>query len=185
MEFQAVSLQDERNADSVNSSHERRPAMVTPLSTEAVANWFILKSKEQAESMTAMKLQKLIYYAHGWCLALYNEPLVEDQVEAWTYGPVFPKVYHLAKYYGSEPITSPLNEIFSDPSFIPGSDPRIPLLEKIWEVYGGYSASQLSRMTHEVGAPWDKTIKDNPGRRGTDIPDKVLQEYFSQVRNQT
>jgi uncharacterized phage-associated protein len=133
--------------------------MASPLTIEAVANWFIKKANENGESLTAMKLQKLIYYAHGWCLALYNLPLVEDQVQAWTYGPVFPRIYHLAKAYGSEPIDSLLYSYLSTPSVVQDSDPRIPLLEKIWEVFGKYSASQLSRMTHEPGGPWDKVSK--------------------------
>lgn len=128
-----------------------------------------------------MKLQKLIYYAHGWCLALYNKPLVEDQVQAWTYGPVFPRVYHLAKTYGSEPIDSLLYGYLSEPSVVQGSDPRIPLLEKIWEVFGKYSASQLSRMTHEPGGPWDKISKSYPGRKGTTIPEDLLTEYFAKT----
>lgn len=151
------------------------------LTTEAVANWFITKAKESGESLTAMKLQKLIYYAHGWCLALYNVPLVEDQVQAWTYGPVFPRIYHLAKEYGSEPIDSLLYGYLSAPSIVQDSDPRIPLLEKIWEVFGKYSASQLSRMTHEPGGPWDKISKANPGRKGMAIPEDLLTKYFSKT----
>ena len=155
--------------------------MTSLLTTEAVANWFILKAKENGESITAMKLQKLIYYAHGWCLALYERPLVKDKVQAWTYGPVFPHIYHLAKAYGSEPIDSLLYGYRSPPSVVQDSDPRIPLLEKIWEVFGKYSASQLSRMTHELGGPWDRTRKDNPDRRGATIPEELLTEYFSET----
>lgn len=156
--------------------------MTPPLSSEAVGNWFINKAKENGTSITAMKLQKLIFYAHGWCLALYSTPLVEDQVEAWTYGPVFPHIYHLAKSYGSQPITSLLNDFFSEPSLVPAGDPRIPLLEKIWDVYGKYTALDLSEMTHEPGGPWDITVKNNPGRRGTDIPDTLLKDYFQSLR---
>jgi uncharacterized phage-associated protein len=159
--------------------------MTKPLSTEAVANWFINKAKEEGKSITAMKLQKLIYYAHGWCLGLYNTALVEDQVEAWTYGPVFPHVYHLAKTYGSRPISSLLSNIFAEPSLVAEGDPRIPLLEKIWETYSKYTALELSDMTHEPDGPWQKTILLNPGRRGTDIPDDVLRNYFQQLRQNT
>jgi uncharacterized phage-associated protein len=155
--------------------------MTSYLTTEAVANWFILKAKENGESITAMKLQKLIYYAHGWCLALYNVALVEDQVQAWIYGPVFPRLYHLAKAYGSEPIDSLLYGYLSAPSIVQDSDPRIPLLEKIWEVFGKYSASQLSRMTHEPDGPWDKISKSYPGRKRTTIPEDLLTDYFAKT----
>jgi uncharacterized phage-associated protein len=156
--------------------------MTAPLSTEVVANWFINKAKEEGISITAMKLQKLIYYAHGWCLGLYKTALVEDQAEAWTFGPVFPHVYHLAKSYGSRPISSLLSNIFDEPSLIAEGDPRIPLLEKIWKIYSKYTALELSDMTHEPGGPWHKTIQQNPGRLGTDIPDEELIIYFQNLR---
>jgi len=41
-----------------------------------------------------MKLQKLVYYAHGWHLALNNEPLIDEQVECWQYGPVISSLFH-------------------------------------------------------------------------------------------
>jgi len=52
-----------------------------------------------------MQLIKLVYIAHGWTLGLYNQPLIGKQVEAWTYGPVIPSVYHDFKHYGRDPIT--------------------------------------------------------------------------------
>jgi len=149
--------------------------MVQPLSSLAVANWFIEKARSGNQSITAMKLQKLIYYAQGWCLALYDEPLVSERVEAWQYGPVFPDVYHAAKGYGSGPITEPLEPYSIAFSFditdqnVPEGDPRISILEKIWNVYGKFSAYQLSSMTHIDGGPWQQTWLNNPGRRGTDI----------------
>jgi len=149
------------------------------LSTEAVANWFIKKVRENGHSITVMKLQRLVYYAHGWCLALYKTALVKDQVEAWAFGPVFPRIYHLAKQYGSQPITSPLSDSFTKPSLVAGDDPRVPLLEKIWEVYGRYTDSQLSRMANKPDGPWHRTMQLNPGRRGTNIPDSELINHFS------
>src|SRR5688500_5047510 len=37
-----------------------------------------------------VKLQKLLYYAQGWLLAWYREPLFTDAVEAWAWGPASP-----------------------------------------------------------------------------------------------
>jgi uncharacterized phage-associated protein len=155
--------------------------MNSPLSSESVANWFIERAHKAGDNITAMKLQKLLFYAHGWCLGLYGWPLVADQVEAWTYGPVFPRIYHLAKSYGSHPITSQLYDYFSELSQVPAGDPRVHLLEKIWELYGEYTAAQLSHMTHEPSGPWARIRRDNPGRKGTDIPDSLLREYFGRL----
>lgn len=152
--------------------------MADLLAPLAAANWFISKAKESGERVTAMKLQKLIYYAHGWCLALYGRPLVNEQVEALQYGPVFPSVYHSAKGYGSSPIDNLLETFFGDSPEIPRDDPRIPLFERIWEIYGKFTAYQLSNMTHETDTPWHVTWASCQGRKGTDIPDERLKLYF-------
>ena len=152
--------------------------MSPPLTTESVANWFIIKATESGERLTAMKLQKTIYYAHGWCLALYKVPLVTEYVQARIFGPIFPSIYDLSKKYGSNPIDSLLYEYASTPSLIQDSDPRIPLLERIWEVYGKYSATHLSMMVNEIDGPLSITLKNNLGRRGMNIPEDLLTEYF-------
>ena len=52
-----------------------------------------------------MHLQKLVYLAHGWTLAVTGDPLVEDRFEAWDYGPVIRKLYDALRSFGSGPIT--------------------------------------------------------------------------------
>ena len=54
--------------------------------------------------VSPMKLQKLVYFAHGWHLAIHNRPLVNEQVEAWKFGPVFSDLYHQIKSFGNEKI---------------------------------------------------------------------------------
>src|SRR5208282_4587731 len=66
----------------------------------AVANWFI----ENLSRVDPLKLQKLVYFAHGWHLALRDQPLIDELVEAWDYGPVVPSLYHQFKRYGNQSI---------------------------------------------------------------------------------
>ena len=51
-----------------------------------------------------MKLQKLAYYAHGWNLGLTGEPLLDEQIQAWSYGPVVFSVYKAFQEYGADEI---------------------------------------------------------------------------------
>ena len=54
------------------------------------------------------------------------------------------------------------------------------LIQRVWEVYGGYSAIQLSNMTHESGSPWWQ-VYSQPGckpPKGTDIPSDMIRDYF-------
>lgn len=53
-----------------------------------VADYFLNKaSKEEdgGEIISNLKLQKLVYYAQGFHLAMYNQPLYTESLEAWTH----------------------------------------------------------------------------------------------------
>ena len=87
--------------------------MKTDYSAMAIANYF-LKSYEE-KGIPPLKMQKLVYIAHGWHLALYKEPLVADEyAEAWEYGPVFPSLHHEFKYRGRLPIIEFATDICFD-----------------------------------------------------------------------
>lgn len=43
--------------------------------------------------MTAMKLQKLVYYAQAWSLVWDERPIFKGRIEAWANGPVAPELY--------------------------------------------------------------------------------------------
>jgi len=82
---------------------------MTPIySAFDIANYFLLKAQEAQEEdqelISNLKLQKLIYYAQGIHLASEGTPLFPDRIEAWTYGPVVPTLYHHYKTYGSSGI---------------------------------------------------------------------------------
>lgn len=56
--------------------------------TIAIANHFIMRRWRDGVHVSPMKLQKLVYFAPGWYLALFNKPLIDERVEAWKFGPV-------------------------------------------------------------------------------------------------
>lgn len=138
----------------------------SPHDSVAVANFFIQKSLDTGVEVTPMKLLKLVYIAHGWSLGLLNEPLIDEAVEAWTYGPVIPSLYHELKGYGRERVTKLVTNFewnnlihgFSTP-VIPEEDTRTrTLLENVWQAYGiSYSGLYLSAITHKPGTPWSLT----------------------------
>lgn len=159
-----------------------------PYSPLAIANYFLRKGHRAGRDIDPMKIQKLVYFAHGWSLAIYGKPLIDERVDAWAYGPVIPSLYHEFKRFGREPIRSPAFQVGPDGSPVPYSIPdndqeTHDLLNRIWEVYGGFSGIQLSNMTHEEGTPWDQVSKESGGRivRGTDIPEQVIKQYFERV----
>lgn len=58
-----------------------------------IANLFIDLANENEDSITNSSLNKLLYLAQGWSLALLDRPLFSDEIEAWEFGPVIPAIY--------------------------------------------------------------------------------------------
>jgi uncharacterized phage-associated protein len=136
-----------------------------------VAAYILELSKEDAEDgefelISHMKLQKLIYYCQGFHLALYGAPLFPEEIQAWTHGPVCPRLYHALKLYGASPIAAII-----DPDKLNLSDREKRLISMIYDSYGQYSASRLRQMTHKEG-PWDTA------QPGGQIPQDAMVRYF-------
>ncbi|WP_311245432.1 MULTISPECIES: type II toxin-antitoxin system antitoxin SocA domain-containing protein [unclassified Microbacterium] len=47
--------------------------------------------------VSTMKLQKLLYLAQGWSLAITGRPLFDAEFEAWPSGPVNREIFELLK----------------------------------------------------------------------------------------
>jgi len=54
---------------------------------------------ERAGQMSAMKLQKLVYYSQAWHLVWRSRPLFPETVEAWAKGPVVRELYNVHRGY--------------------------------------------------------------------------------------
>ncbi len=149
-------------------------------SARNIANAFIQIAKDREEFLTNMQVQKLVFFAHGWHLALTDAPLIEESIQAWNFGPVIVPLYNALKKYGNGVVTKPLMRI--DPETrqklefeVPSETPVLELLNKIWELYGHLTGGQLSSLTHMNDSPWSKTFKVN--QFGV-IPNEMIRDYF-------
>lgn len=127
--------------------------------------------------MTNLRLQKLLYYAQGWHLALLGEPLFSEEIQAWTHGPVVRPLYDKYKQYGWERI--PPAGHFSPTLF---KDDSRDVLDQVWETYGQFSAKHLENMTHRE-RPWLEAREgcvDHEGSSAT-ISRNVMRDYFRSV----
>jgi len=155
----------------------------------AIANYFIKKSLDTGEPITPMKLVKLVYLAHGWYLGLTGEPLISEGTQAWKYGPVIPSVYEEFKSYGGNPVTE-LAWLVSDSGQTykyPLTEPNLTVfLDKIWEVYRQFSATDLSDLTHQENSPWFDVWHKKGGSEkfGAIIPNDSIQLHYKQLAEQ-
>ncbi len=160
-------------------------------SAKAVANAFLDIAEANEKRVSPLKLQKLVYLAHGWNLAIQGQPLVDDEyAEAWQYGPVFPSLYHEFKDFGKSPVTSKASEFDMTEAFdynmyqpeIPEADKESwDLLDRIWEIYGQFSGLVLSDVTHRPNTPWHQIWNSSGGRRNADIPNEIIKSHYEDL----
>lgn len=121
-----------------------------------VANFFIdAAHKCDAEAMTNLRLQKLMYFAQAWCIVRNGQPLFDEPIKAWEYGPVVPPIYKKYRICGSNPIAG-TDDDFDYSAF---SEKELSVLIDVFVEYGKYTTSQLVSMTHKPGGAWSKTIQ--------------------------
>ncbi len=133
-----------------------------------VSKFFLkLSQPEIGDIITNLKLQKLLYYAQGFNLAINETPLFDEQIIAWEHGPVVESVYQEYKSFGSNALPQPddfnPNDIFLEN--------EIDLILEVNQVFGQFSAWKLRNMTHSE-SPWLSTIRNN------EITHEKLKEYF-------
>ncbi|MCH8046564.1 MAG: DUF4065 domain-containing protein [Planctomycetes bacterium] len=119
-------------------------------SAESVARYFIVLAASESEPdfLTHMRLQKLLYYAQGWSLALRDRPMFPERIEAWAHGPVVRDLYKEYADFGDVPIS--LDSINATTDL---TDDDMQFVRAVWDAYKGYSTTSLRAMSHSE-LPW-------------------------------
>ncbi|MEM6459235.1 MAG: type II toxin-antitoxin system antitoxin SocA domain-containing protein [Planctomycetota bacterium] len=121
---------------------------------------------DSGDTVSNLKLQKLLYYAQGVHLALHGVKLFHEKIKAWEHGPVVPQVWHEYKDYGTGVIPPP-----SEVDFNQIDEERRESLDETWDVFGQFSAWKLRNMTH-AEPPWKNTSKNE------EITPRAIKSYF-------
>lgn len=125
--------------------------------------------------MTAMKLQKLVYYSQAWALVWDEEPLFAERVEAWANGPVVPDLYREHK------------GLFKVRSWAQGNPGTLDskqreTIDAVLTYYGDRTSQWLSDLTHHE-EPWMQARRGlGPGDRGSqEITHAAMAEYYGSL----
>lgn len=112
-----------------------------------VASFLVRFRTEHGDTITNLHLQKYLYYAQGWFLALFDgEPLFDEPLEAWVHGPVQRGIYNRFRGYQWSPISESIDW--------PDLEGEVKAhLEEVLGAYGHFSAWDLERLSH-AEAPW-------------------------------
>lgn len=143
-----------------------------------VANEFLRIAAQSGRRLTNMQLQKLVYIAHGYTLAILHKPLVWQSVEAWRYGPVIKDLYQSLREYGAGIVTQPI-PIMSSSSL---TETHRIIISTVEDAYSRFTGPQLSTMTHKPDTPWARVY--SPSRDSVIIPDPMIEEYYIQLLNE-
>lgn len=102
---------------------------------------------EKRGPMSAMKLQKLVYYAQAWHLVWDEQPLFEEEIQAWANGPVVYELFdaHRGKYTVSAPWKR------GDARRLDKA--QIGTVDAVLNTYADLTGRQLSVLTHDE-QPW-------------------------------
>lgn len=154
-----------------------------------IAKWFLAKNHSENrlfendedlyEGISPLKLQKLLYYAEGIYLALFDTKLFKEDIIAWQHGPVVAEVYDAYKQYGKNFITSSMDD--NDLQTIDKIEEdamAIDALELTYDNFAIYTAWQLRNMTHEKNSPWDITVSQKGINSVIDAG--IIKEYFKE-----
>jgi uncharacterized phage-associated protein len=135
---------------------------------------------EKYGPMTAMKLQKLTYYAKAWGLVWDEEEMFTEEFQAWANGAVAPALYDRHRHLF---IVTP--ELFPDDNSGALSQSQRDTVDRVLDFYGKYTAQQLSDINHQED-PWkDARGGIPPTARSTSvITPAAMAEYYSGIWNE-
>lgn len=129
---------------------------------------------EKMGPISAIKLQKLVYYSQAWSLVWDAKPIFKDRIEAWANGPVAPDLFYAHQGQFIVTPTPPIGD-----SNTLDEDAR-ETIDVIIRDYGGESPQWLVELTH-LEEPW-KNARGNyrPGERcNNEITHGAMAEYYS------
>ena len=152
-----------------------------------VGDYLIAKGNGE---LTPMHINKLTYISHGWTLALLNENLISDEVQAWRYGPVIPSIYHNLKSFASNKVNmlmycdTPLSDIVAIAERVEFFKNtvilnKIKIIDKVFDTHKHFTGNQLSGITHKKGSPWYTHHKK--GVLDIIIPNEDIKQYYKQL----
>jgi uncharacterized phage-associated protein len=127
-------------------------------------------------AMSAMKLQKLVYYAQAWSLVWDERPLFSEEIQAWANGPVCVVLY--SEGHGGQFLVESASKGRAEALDANARE----TVDAVLLAYGNRSPQWLSDLTHSE-APWRdarKGLKD--GERGAvPISHVAMAEYYGSL----
>lgn len=160
-------------------------------SPASIANGLLNEAFREGARISAMKLHKLVYFVHGFALAGIEEEAyrLNEEFEAWPFGPILPSLFHELRLRGGNPITKFLNGFnmrtllpYATPDPVPTEPALQGIVEMVWQKFAPLSERHLSLITNGPNMPWSKIMHDGQGpMRFYRIDDASIMKAFQDI----
>lgn len=128
--------------------------------------------------ISAMKLQKLVYYSQAWSLVWDDKVLFDEKIEAWASGPVVRALYD--KHRGKFGVEA--KDFIGLQSKDGLKDFQKETIDTVLGTYGDKNAQWLSDQTHSEN-PWQKAREglSDTDRGNKEISLESMSEFYSSL----
>lgn len=99
--------------------------------------------------LSNLKLQKMLYMADMNFVGQNGTRLLNEDFEAWDYGPVLPSLYQKCKAFGAKPVP----HVFWGAQNISGTS-EAKMLDSAWDHLKSATPGQLVEATHSKSGAW-------------------------------
>ena len=137
-----------------------------------LAKYIVCKMAERGENINHLKLQKLLYYVQVWHLVYSDEPLIDEDFEAWLHGPVLRSVWNYYRTFSIMLDTLPCKEYK-----LKLTKEQEEIIADVLDEYGSKSGYYLECLTHEE-SPWQEARRQG---ENTKISKEAIKEFYSKL----
>ena len=137
-----------------------------------------------------LQLNKLCYMTHGFVLRDNESGVFSDDVKAWPYGPVIPKIYDAIKRYKKNNV----DKLYISGDFVlnvPKHTEKMlkkhvredvrTIADKVVENYSELSVKTLINLSHQKGTPWSKTRNKH---FDATIDNELIRNFYKEDRSE-
>lgn len=151
-----------------------------------ICNFLLAHYDARKFDLTNLRLNKLLYFVHGWSLTRDQQGLIRNHFEAWQLGPVIRPVYDTFKAYGdgqTSDLAEYLDYATGQRAIISYDDitaSEADMIIRVFDNYAPYTTNQLVALSHEPGGPWDLVYKawSKDKRLSPRIPNDLIRSHF-------
>ena len=124
-----------------------------------LAKYIVRRCLDEGCPVSNLQLQKIMYFIQRDFLQKEDRSAFREDIEAWRFGPVVPKVYYLFCGSGAMPIhiVSPVVDVITNDD--------IKMIDIIVEDKRSKDPWDLVEETHKKNGPWDLTYQNGKGFR--------------------